>query len=498
MTVRTRVAPSPTGFVHIGFIHNALFAHALARSQNGNFILRIEDTDQKRFVEGAIEELCIMLDEFGLTPDEGPVQGGKFAPYIQSERMKSGIYKKAAEELVAKGNAYYCFLTSEELVELKKGELGKKAFRSPHRNLLKEEVQARLEKGDKYVIRLKVPDDEVIEVEDAIIGKVKWDSSDIDDQVLLKSDGFPTYHLAVAIDDHEMGITHVTRSYEWLPSTPKQVLLYKYLGFEMPIFAHSSLVLDPDGGKLSKRKGNVSAKQFLVEGYLPAAILNFLMLLGWAPPIVREHGQKEQELFTHDEFIKIYKLEDRQKTNAVFNRQKLLWFNQQYIQKIDAKELAKKFVTWIEKYSADQTLLEQIKNDNKLDVKIKLVQQRAHTYVEMLSMIQFFYSAPDKIDLEIKEVQNLGTVVKELNAAVEDVIEGLPDDEISWTNDSWANQMKSLAEKFQLKTGDPFMVLRIAVVGGPFSPPLFECIQILGKKEVLKRIKNLENQIAKL
>jgi len=492
MNIRTRSAPSPTGFVHIGFIHNAMFAHALAKHNNGKFILRIEDTDQKRFVEGAAEEIYKMMDEFGLTPDEGPVQGGPYKPYIQSERMKSGVYLKAAEQLVKKGHAYYCFLTSKELAELKSQDKERKAFRSIYRDVDTSKALERIKKGEQYVIRLKVPENEKIVVDDAILGRVEWDSNDIDDQVLIKSDGFPTYHLGVVVDDNAMKITHITRSYEWLPSTPKQILLYKYIGFTSPVFAHGSLVLDPDGGKLSKRKGNVSARQFLVEGYLPEAILNFLMFLGWAPPIERKHGEKEREIFSHKEFIKLYDLKDRQKTNAVFDRTKLLWFNQQYISHKTPEDLSAILIKWLKNYSEDKTFNERIEEDHKagkLKFKLILVNERAKTLVELLDMLKFFYVQPKKVDLDIKQLKKVKPVLKELFNDVYSLIEQLENDEKSWTNEKWASSMKALAEKYDLKTGDPFMLLRVAITGGPFSPPLFESLQLLGKDEVLMRIK---------
>ncbi len=491
MEVRTRFAPSPTGFVHIGSIHNALFAHALAKKNNGKFILRIEDTDQKRFVEGAVEQLVDMLNEFELTPDEGPIQGGPFIPYVQSERLKTGIYKRYAEMLVEKGHAYYCFLTPEELEKFKSSDTDRKAFRSPYRNLSVEEARKRITAGEKYVIRLKVPDDETIKVEDAILGEISWNSNDIDDQVLLKSDGFPTYHLGVVVDDHEMKISHVTRAYEWLPSTPKQILLYRYLGFEQPVFAHSSLLLDPDGGKLSKRKGTVSARKFLEEGYLVDAILNFLMLLGWTPPVSREHGEKEREIFSHEELIRLYELKDRHKSNSIFNRDKLLWFNQQYIKSYSSDKLAEKFVYWLTKFVEDKFLFEELLEDNKkglLAGKLKLVQERAKTLIELRDLIAFFYTIPPKVSLDIKQLEPIKEKVSQMKAEIIKLIKSYSDDSSTWTNEQWVNDMKAISTNYDAKAGDSFMILRVAVVGTPFSPPLFECIQILGKEEVLHRL----------
>ncbi len=495
MKVRTRFAPSPTGYVHIGSIYNVLFAKALADHYDGDFILRIEDTDQKRYVEGAVDEIYDMLEEFGLDPDEGPKEGGPYEPYVQSVRMKQGLYKEAAEELVENGHAYYCFLTSEELKEMKGGLVGKnqKAFRSPYRDKPVEEAKKRIEAGEDYVIRLKVPENEEITVEDAILGEVSWNSDDVDDQVLLKSDGFPTYHLGVVVDDHLMKISHITRGYEWLPSTPKHILLYKYLGYDLPVFAHSPLILDPEGGKLSKRKGTVNARAFLEEGYLVDAILNFMMLLGWAPPIERKQGEKEREIFSYKEFTELYELKDRNSSNPIFNRDKLVWFNQQYIQNKPADELAKIYIDWKERHAASErmALLEEYKSDSELAEKLALVQERAKTLVEIDDMIKFFYETPDKakIDWEIKQTKKFRDKLADLQDAVYEFHASLSDKASEWDQKEWVDGMKAIAQDFDVKGGDPFMVARIALVGGPFSPPLFEAMQILGKEEVLRRLK---------
>jgi len=496
MKVRTRIAPSPTGFVHIGTIHNALFAHALAKKYNGQFILRIEDTDQRRYVKGANEEVYKMLDEFGLTPDEGPKQGGPFAPYIQSERLKLGIYKNAVEDLIKNGHAYYCFLSEKELKEIKGGQIAKKkgGFRSPYRDSSEKEALKRLEKGEKYVIRLKVPNNEEIKVNDAILGEIKWNSNDIDDQVLIKSDGFPTYQLAVVVDDHIMQISHITRAYEWLPSTPKQILIYKYLGWDMPIFAHSSLVLDPHGGKLSKRKGTVSARQFLQEGYLVDAILNFLMLLGWSAPIDRKPGEKEREIFSHEEFIQLYELEDRHKHNAIFDRNKLIWFNQQYIKMKPVAELAQIFIKWLKNYSIEKSFLTEIEQDqknNNLEKKLVLVNERAKTLIDIYNMIKPFYETPKEINLEIKQLTNIRKKIVQTTKRIIALITTFDENSDKWSKEKWVDGMRVISNELNVKFRDVFMVERVALWGNPVSPPLFECSQILGKEKVLIRLKRI-------
>ncbi len=488
MKVRTRFAPSPTGSLHIGGIHNALFAYALAKHNNGDFVLRIEDTDQKRKVSGSIKEIIEMLDEFGLTPDEGPVQGGKYGPYIQSERVELGIYKERAEYLVKKGFAYYCFLTQNELNDLRKSKFKNKAFRSPYRNLDYNKARKRIEKGEKYVVRLKVPNNEIIIVEDAILGKIKWDSNEVDDQVLLKSDGFPTYHLAVVVDDYLMKITHITRSYEWLSSTPKHILLYKYFDYPLPVFAHSPLLLDPDGGKLSKRKGSVSAKDFLKEGYLPDAIKNFLMLLGWAPPIKRIHGEKEREIFTMEEFIKMYELKDRKKTNAVFNRNKLLWFNNQYIKNIKSENLVDKFIKWLNEFYKNDAVVNNINSDSPefLVKKIALVKDRAKTLVEIKKQLEIFYNTPNFYEWSANKVKNYKDKITDILKDLDTLFR--QDKVILEDKNLWYEKIKAISLKYNLKPGDAFMVLRIAITGKVVSPPLFELMQILKFKKVLNRI----------
>jgi glutamyl-tRNA synthetase len=496
--VRTRIAPSPTGFVHIGTIHNAIFAHALAKSQGGDFILRIEDTDQKRFIEGASEELYTMLDAFGLTPDEGPIQGGPHAPYIQSERLKNGNrYGEIALQLIESGAAYYCFLTSAELEEMKGGLVDKqkreRAFRSPYRDLPLSEAKERVAKGEEHVVRLKVPNDEFLDVDDAILGNIRWSTNEVDDQVLIKSDGFPTYQLAVVVDDHDMEITHITRAYEWLTSTPKQILLYRALGWELPVFAHSSLILDPAGGKLSKRKGNVSAREFLMEGYLPAAIINFLILLGWSAPIERVHGEKEREIFSHAEFIQMYRLEDRQKHNAIFDRDKLVWFNQKYLSSMPVADLVHEFRAWLDMYGVEAGVAVELKDallaDSMLDAKLGLVATRARLLKEIPEMLRFFYFAPIAPQWDHEKLKHISAPTREVVLkGIRDLFASLPDNSATWTHEAWEQGMRAIGDAHSIKHGDVFMILRIAVVGEPFSPPLFECLQIMGKEVVLERL----------
>ena len=485
MKVRTRLAPSPTGFLHIGTLRTSLFDYALAKRHGGQFIIRIEDTDENRFVEGATEEIYAIHDAFGLNPDESSVHGGQYGPYIQSQRKE--IYKEYAQQLLDKGHAYYCFLTKEELESMKEAFKGK-GFRSPYRNSTKDEVEKLLSDSKPFTIRLKVPENEIIHYEDGLQGAIKFDTNIVSDEVLIKSSGMASYHLAVVVDDHLMKISHVFRGIEWLPSTPKQILIHKYLGLEMPPYYHLPVILDPEGGKLSKRKGNVSAKQFLQEGYLPAAILNFLMLLGWSSPEERVHGEEEKELFSLDEFIKLFDVKNLNKSNAVFDRQKLLWFNQQYILKATNEEFESIFSSWAEKYLEDESLKELVMNDPKLGDKLKLVKERSKLLSDALNLIRFFYNRPENVNFEIKQLNKIVDKKDELIKEMISMFESFGADSSNWKHEEWENLMRGLGDKFEKKHGDVFMLLRVAIVGEPFSPPLFECLQVLGKEEVLKRL----------
>ncbi len=483
---RTRFAPSPTGMLHIGSLRTALYAYAFAKNTSGQFIVRVEDTDQKRLVEGAIDEIFDMLHEYGLEPDESVKHGGDYGPYIQSERKE--IYRKYANQLLDQGNAYYCFLEGEELKSLQ-AEFKGKGFRSPYRNASDDDVKKLMDEGKQYTIRLKVPDDEVIMHKDGLQGEIKFDSNIVGDEILIKSDGMASYHLAVVVDDYLMKISHVFRAIEWLPSTPKQVLLHRFLGIEMPPYYHLPVILDPAGGKLSKRKGAVSSREFVNEGYFTEAILNFLMLLGWSAPIKREHGQKEREIFSLSEFIEMFDLKDLNRTNSVFNRDKLVWFNKEYIKNMDSELLTNKFLKWLNNFSdADEATKSTINADTALSVKLSLVKDRATTLKDALGQIMFFYNKPANIDWNIKQLSAISSQLSDIKKDIYALIETMPDDSSTWTHEQWETGMRAIGDKYSAKHGDIFMALRVAVVGTPFSPQLFECLQVLGKKEVLERL----------
>ena len=469
MNIRTRFAPSPTGFLHIGGLRTALYSYAFAKSQNGTFILRIEDTDQDRVVPGAAEKIYKLLRLFGLNWDEGPEVGGPHAPYIQSERVKMGIYQKYAQKLIADGHAYYCFCPPKTEKEIKADQEKKIIqLRDPCRNLSKEEVERRLNAGQKAGIRLRVPEGERVSFFDFVVKKeIVWETKDIDEVMLLKSDGFPTYHLAVTVDDAEMQISHVLRGHDWLPSTPVHLLLFKYLGFPVPEIGHLTDILDPEGGKLSKRKGSVSCEEMLSEGYLPEAILNFIMLLGWAP-------KDNREIFSLAEFVENFPKGSLQTSNPVFNRKKLDWFNGYYIRQLSVDELSSKFKIQNSKFK----LL-----DPEKQIKIaELVRDRITKLSDLDSLAGFLWQRP-KVDLslfgDLPYKDHLSEAISSLSKLS------------SWTNETIQTSLTSLISQKGWKTGDFFMSFRIALSGSKFTPPITDSAAILGKEETLLRLENV-------
>jgi len=490
-TVRTRIAPSPTGGLHIGHVRTILYDYALAKKSKGQFIVRIEDTDQKRYVEGAVDSLLDVIEAYGLSWDEGPRIEGPYSPYIQSQRLD--IYKKYALELVSNGYAYYCFMDVEETEELQeRSKIEKRKLRSPYREYTVGKITELLATGRDYVIRLKVPDNEIIEFEDEIIGKVSYNSSEVDDQILLKSDGFPTYHLAVVVDDYLMNMTYILRGNDWIPSTPKHILLYRYLGWgdKLPKYAHLPNLKEKDSGKkLSKRHGAVFAIQFLEAGYLPDAMLNFLMLLGWSSPEERVFGQKEREIYSLKEFVNLFSLDRVQKTALIsFDRGKLVWFNKEYIKMKSPEELSQVFLNWLEKYAADKSVMDLCKNDATLFKKLQLVKERSTTLVEMANQVKFFYNAPESVDWNIEQVAAFKVKLGLIKDDIYNIIVSLGEDPSKWVQQEWVDKMRAISQKYSIKGGDSFMVLRLCIVGSPFSPSLFEAMQLMSKSDILNRI----------
>ncbi len=424
--MRTRFAPSPTGSMHIGNLRTAFYAYALAKANGGDFILRVEDTDKKREKEGGVEDIKRLLEVFNIKWDEF---------YIQSERLD--LYKKAAEKLVESGNAFYCQCDAKNAKE----DGFSNELRDPCRD----------KKLTSGAIKLKVPDNEGVGFTDFVIGKkVSWSTNIVGDATLLKSDGFPTYHLAVVVDDNNMKISHVLRGHDWMPSTPIHLLVYKFLGLDVPEIGHLTDIMDPDGGKLSKRKGSTSVDGLLSDGYLPEALFNFVILCGWAP-------KDNRELFTLKEFVENFDPKGFQKSNPVFNWDKLNWFNGQYIRKLSV-----------------DTLLEKLELDNSPKNKsiVVLIQDRLEKLSDFKILTKFFFEKPE-VDKKL-----FGENHKEhLTKAIEGIKSG--------------RDLMEVVKENNFKTGDFFMSLRIAITGMKFTPPINESIAILGKEETIDRLKEL-------
>ena len=455
--VRTRFAPSPTGFLHIGSLRTALYAYAFAKSRGGKFILRIEDTDRQRLVPGSLETILKDLKIFGLNWDEGP--------YIQSERTAAGIYQEYAEKLISSGQAYYCFCPTQTKEEIEEEHREKVVcLRDENcRNLTPAEVKAKIKSGLKPAIRLRVPANETISFYDFVLQKeISWETKNVDEVMLLKSDGFPTYHLAAPVDDALMKISHIIRGRDWLPSAPIHLLLFKYLGFELPQIGHLTDILDPGGGKLSKRKGSVMVEEFLAEGYLPEAILNFIMLLGWAP-------KDNREIFSLKDFVENFSKGSLQTANPVFNRKKLDWFNGYYIRQKPDEELLSLLKPFLPK-GADEETLKKV---------IPLVKERIGKLSEAGVLASFFIIKPTVS----RELFGNLPYKEHLRKAVS-VLEKLS----QWENEEIQTALGNLIAKEGWSTGDFYMSFRIALTGSRFTPPITESATILGKDETLARL----------
>ncbi|HOY60887.1 MAG TPA: glutamate--tRNA ligase [Candidatus Woesebacteria bacterium] len=462
-TVRTRIAPSPTGEYHIGHLRTCLYNYALAKKNHGQFILRIEDTDQKRFVPGAQERILKDIKDYGMTWDEGPDIGGPYGPYVQTQRLD--VYQKYIRQLLDKGLAYYCFCSEDRLNEMR--QIQKTAHQIPKYdrhclNLSKGEIETKIKNGESYVIRLRVPDNQIITFTDAIRGQITINSQDIDDQVLIKSDGIPTYHFAVVVDDHLMKISHIFRGEEWITSTPKQIILYEAFGWEVPIFIHLTVLMDPSGhGKMSKRKGSVSARSFLDEGYLPEALLNFLMLLGWNPGT-------DRELFTLEEFIQEFSLEHLHKKSPIFDRKKLDYFNGLYIRQKSNEELFPYFRKFLPAAS-----------DEQIKILIPVLKERLIKFSDLPGQVKFLF---EDIDYDKELLLKKGTSPELATEMLTKTKELLSD----FTN--LVSRIQNLVSTNAWNTGEFFMVFRVAICGSAFTPPVVECLPALGKEGTLHKI----------
>lgn len=476
--IRTRFAPSPTGEMHVGSLRTALYNYLYAKKHGGDFLLRIEDTDQDRFVAGAAERLIQHLEDFGLVPDESLKHGGAFGPYIQSQRLD--LYKKSVQVLLQAGHAYYAFDTPEELTAMREAQINAKQPPKYDRralNLTPAEIEQKLANNIPYVIRMKVPEGRTT-FTDTIRGEISIDNATIDDQILLKSDGFPTYHLAVVVDDHAMEITHVIRGEEWIPSTPKHVLLYQMFGWDMPEFAHLPLLTNEKKAKLSKRHGDVSVEDFIQKGILPQALLNFVALLGWNPGT-------DQEIFTLDELIKQFDLKKVQKGSAVFDRTKLAWMNSQYIAKIDPKDLVNAITPFVNDLDTSKISLETI---------IPLFQERLESLAELQTKAKFLYQVPeyDGTVLIFKKSDKEKTI-----QALTEAIKTLTDAPIQ-EPDALRAYYDAIRENIGLSRAEMFWPMRVAVSGSEQSPDVFDIITILGQEESITRMNIALEKVQKI
>ena len=471
---RVRFAPSPTGYLHVGGLRTALYNYLFAKKNNGTFVLRIEDTDRNRYVEGAVENLIKALNWAGLNYDEGPEIGGNYGPYLQSERLD--IYKKHADELIEKGKAYYCFCTPERLKELKEEQEKQKLPQAKYDkhciHLSKDEVDKNLAAGIPKVVRLNVEENQTIQFDDIVRDHVEFESNNVDDQVLIKSDSFPTYHLANVVDDHLMRITHVIRGEEWLSSTPKHVLLYDAFGWERPVFAHLPLLLNPDRSKLSKRQGDVAVEDYRDKGFLKEALINFVALLGW-------NAGDDKEYYYMDELIDSFSLERVNKAGAVFDLQKLNWLNAEHLRKKSNEELINLLKDDIQK----SKFKNQNYSDSYLNLIIEAMRERVSFVKEFIDTCTYFYEAPSEYEQKSVE-KNWKPETPEHLTKLKEEFASLNNP----TKEDFEHALAIVSEELNVGKGKLIHPLRLAVSGQSAGPGMFDLLYILGKDEVVKRI----------
>lgn len=472
---RTRFAPSPTGYMHIGNLRTALFTFLKAKKDNGTFILRIEDTDQGRYVEGAVDIIYNTLRETGLIWDEGPDIGGEYGPYVQSERM--GIFKGYAEQLVREGKAYYCFCDEQRLEEVR--VIQKASGQTPHydghcRNLTPEQIQANLDAGMPYVIRQKIPTEGTASFDDVVYGHIEVDVSTLDDQILIKTDGMPTYNFANVVDDHLMGITDVIRGSEYLSSTPKYNLLYKDFGWDVPNYIHCPPVMKDAQNKLSKRNGDASYQDLIAKGYLSEAVMNYILLLGWSP-------KGERELFTLPEMIENFDVTGISKSPAIFDPEKLRYLNGEYIRQLTPEQFYEKAAPYIDAtvhVPCDKTLL------------AALLQKRTEVLGEIPEQIDFIDALPEYSN-DLYTSKKMKTTPETSKVALQQmlpVLEGISEE--NWTQENIHAAMFALIEQLGVKNGLMLWPLRVALSGKQFTPGGgIELAEVLGRTQTLERVR---------
>ena len=475
MKIRTRFAPSPTGRMHVGNLRTALYAYLIAKHEGGDFILRIEDTDQERYVEGAVDIIYRTMKATGLTHDEGPDKDKGVGPYVQSERVKSGLYMDYAKKLIEQGDAYYCFCDEERLQGLKTAvdSDGKTISKYDKHclHLSKEEIQANLDAGKPFVVRLNVPEEGETSFDDEIYGHISVPNNELDDMILIKSDGYPTYNFANVIDDHLMGITHVVRGNEYLSSSPKYNRIYDAFGWEIPVYVHCPLITNEEHQKLSKRSGHSSFEDLTEQGFLTEAIINFVALLGWSPT-------DNEEFFTLDELVKAFDYHHLSKSPAVFDFTKLKWMNGEYIKKMDFEpfyEMAKPYIDEVVTRDVDKRRIAE------------LVKTRIEVFPDIKEHIDFFEELPD-YDIALYTHKKMKTnpensldILKKMKAKLETF-----DD---WSEEGLHDYVINYIAELEIKNGMGLWPLRTAVSGKAMTPGgAFEIMYILGKEESLRRI----------
>lgn len=481
--MRTRFAPSPTGSLHVGGLRTALFSYLLAKKSGGEFLLRIEDTDQAREVAGASENFVRTLTWAGIPPDEGVLlndageimEQGQYGPYFQSSRLSK--YQAAVAELLKKGHAYHCFCSQKRLEDMRKAQQAQKRAPMYDRTCLalsKDEIKKKIDAGEQYVIRMKVPD-ENISFTDEIYGTLNFKAHTIDDQVLLKSDGFPTYHLAHVVDDHDMKIDCVVRGEEWLPSLPKHLILWKFFGWEVPKYAHVPLILNPDRTKLSKRQGDVSTESYIEKGYLPEALINFLALLGWNPGT-------EQEIFSLAELVQAFSPDRIQKSGAVFDTQKLEWIQGQWMRRIPLDDFVARIRPSVEEN------FPEAKEDARFSEKAALIQERITFFSEAPEMLLYFYREPH-VEMSVVASKKQKVEKGDVPKIVEFLLKTLePISESDWSIEAVKSALEKAIPESGFKKGQVLWPLRAILTGREYSPGAYEVAGLLGREAVLERL----------
>ena len=475
MTIKTRFAPSPTGRMHVGNLRTALYSYLIARHDGGTFMLRIEDTDQERFVPEALGIINRTLEKTGLTADEGPDKDGGVGPYVQSERYRQGIYRKYAEQLVEQGDAYYCFCTKERLASLKRIVAGKEisAYDKHCLHLSKAEIEANLAEGRPYVIRFNMPLEGTTSFQDEIYGEITAPNEELDDLILLKSDGYPTYNFANVVDDHLMGVTHVVRGNEYLSSTPKYNRLYEAFGWEIPTYIHCPLITNEDGAKLSKRSGHASFEDLIEQGFLTEAVVNYVALLGWSPA-------GEQELFSMPELIEAFDYHRINKSPAVFDMTKLRWMNGEYIKAMDDEAFYEAALPYLDAALPPQCDRRKV---------AEMVKSRIQTFPDIAEQIDFFAELPDYDPAMYTHNKSKSTPERALQVLTETL--PLLEAAESFDNDTLFALLKAYADERELKVNTVMWPLRTAVSGKAATPAgATGIMEVLGKEESLRRIRD--------